>query len=59
MVKNGGKLFNKLGIHLFMAADVTPPGVLRQETDVTGRLFAPFGELVVVEEVSPWLEKVK
>lgn len=59
MVKKNGKHFNELDIHLFMAADVTPSGVLRQEIDVTRRLFAPFGELVMVEEVSLWLEKVK
>lgn len=52
MVKKNGKHFNELDIHLFMAADVTPSGVLRQEIDVTRRLFAPFGELVMVEEVS-------
>lgn len=53
MVKKDGEHFNKLGIHLFMAADTTPPGVLRQRTDVTRRLLTPFGELVVIEGVSP------
>lgn len=59
MVQKDGEHFNKPGIHLFMAANVTPPGVLRQGTDVTRRLLASFGEVVVIEEVSPWLEKVK
>lgn len=52
MVEEDGEHFNKLDIHLVMAADVMPPGVLRQGTDVTMRLVAPFGELVVIEEVS-------
>lgn len=59
MVKKDGEHFNKSDIHLFMAADVTPPGVLRQGTDVTRRLLTSLGELVVVEEISPWLENVK
>lgn len=59
MVKKNGEHFNKSGFHLFMAADVMPPGVLRQGTDVTRRLLTSLGELVVVEEISPWLEKVK
>lgn len=53
MMKEDGEHFKKLGIHLFMAADVTPPGVLRQGTDVTMRLLAPFGELLLIEEISP------
>lgn len=59
MVKKDGEHFNKSGIHLFMAVDVTPPGVLRQGIDVTRRLLASLGEVVVVEEISPWLENVK
>lgn len=53
MVEKYGKHFNKLGIHLLKATDMTPPEVLRQGTNVTRRLLTPFRELVVIEGVSP------